>query len=56
MPQTRTERFAIPLQPQTDLGLAMLIAENERGENEPVAVVSTLAEARETAAEDFRRG
>ena len=46
--------FAIPLQPDTDLGLAMLIAECEDGQHEPVAVVGTISEARETAACDFR--
>jgi len=46
--------FAIPLQPHTDLGLAMLIAEDEDGHHEPIAVVGTIAEAREVAAEDFR--
>ena len=46
--------FAIPLQPNTDLGLAMLIAEDEEGHHEPVAVVSTIAEATEFARNDFR--
>ena len=41
--------FAIPLQPDTDLGLAMLIAESEDGRHEPVAVVGTISEAREAA-------
>jgi hypothetical protein len=46
--------FAIPLQPDTELGLAMLIAESEKGQHEPVAVVATIGEAREIAADDFR--
>jgi len=46
--------FAIPLQPDTDLGLAMLIAESEDGQNEPVAVVGTINEAREAAESDLR--
>ena len=46
--------FAIPLQPDTDLGLAMLIAEDDDGGHEPVAIVGTIAEARETAREDLR--
>lgn len=46
--------FAIPLQPDTDLGLAMLIAESEDGQHEPVAVVGTISEAREVAKSDFR--
>ncbi len=46
--------FAIPLQPDTDLGLAMLIAEGEDGQHEPVAVVGTISEAREVVKSDFR--
>jgi hypothetical protein len=46
--------FSIPLQPDTDLGLAMLIAESEDGQHEPVAVVGTISEAREVADSDFR--
>ena len=45
---------AIPLQPDTDLGLAMLIAESEDGQHEPVAVVATINEARDTAQSDRR--
>ena len=52
--QTRTYNgFAIPLQPDTDLGLAMLLAEDEDGQYEPVAVVGSINEARETAASDL---
>ena len=46
--------FAIPLQPDTDLGLAMLIAEDEEGHYEPVAVVSTINGAKEIAASNLR--
>jgi len=46
--------FAIPLKPDTDLGLAMLIAEDEDGQYEPVAVVATINEAREVAESDLR--
>jgi len=46
--------FAIPLQPDTELGLAMLIAEDEEGHHEPVAVASTINEAKEIAESDFR--
>jgi len=46
--------FAFPLQPSTDLGLAMLIAESEDGQHEPVAVVGTISEARDLANSDFR--
>jgi hypothetical protein len=53
--QTSTHNgFAIPLQPDTDLGLAMLIVESEDGQHEPVAVVGTIGEARETAESDLR--
>ena len=53
--QTRetTPGFAIKITPQTDLGLAMLIAETEDGKYEPVAVVSSVSEAREIASSDF---
>jgi len=47
--------FAIPLQPDTNLGLAMLNAEDEEGHHEPVAVASTINEAKEIAESDFRR-
>lgn len=46
--------FAIPLQPDTQLGLAMLIAEDEEGQYHPVAVASTINEAKELAASDMR--
>ena len=53
--QTTTHNgFAIPLLPDTDLGLAMLIAESEDGQHEPVAVVGTISEAREAAESDLR--
>ena len=47
--------FAIPLAGDSDLGLAMLIAEDEEGHFEPVANVSTINEAKELAADDLRR-
>ena len=46
--------FAIQLQPDTQLGLAMLIAEDEEGHYEPVAVASTINEAKELATSDLR--
>jgi hypothetical protein len=53
--QTTTHNgFAIPLLPDTDLGLAMLIAESEDGQHEPVAVVGTISEARGAAECDLR--
>ena len=47
--------FAIPLQPDTDLGLAMLIAEDDYGHYAPIAVVVSIAEGREIAVSDLRR-
>jgi hypothetical protein len=47
--------FAIPLQPDTELGLAMLIAEDDDGHFEPIAVVVSIAEGRELATDDQRR-
>ena len=46
--------FAFPLQPDTELGLAMLIAEDEEGHHAPVAVASTINEAKEIAESDLR--
>ena len=46
--------FAIPLRPDTELGLAMLIAEDEEGHYEPVAVAATINEAKELAESDMR--
>lgn len=46
--------FAFPLQPDTELGLAMLIAEDEDGHYEPVAVAATINEAKEIAESDLR--
>jgi hypothetical protein len=51
---TNHNGFAIPLLPETELGLAMLIAESEDGQHEPVAVVGTINEAREAAESDLR--
>ena len=52
-PKTRNG-FAFPLQPDTDLGLAILIAEDDDGHHQPVAVVTTINEAREIAESDLR--
>ena len=46
--------FAFPLQPDTELGLAMLIAEDDEGNYEPVAVATTINEAKEIAESDLR--
>ncbi|MGA7410352.1 MAG: hypothetical protein WBW33_07690 [Bryobacteraceae bacterium] len=53
--QTSNTGFAVPLKNDTELGLALLIAENEEGHYEPVAHVSTINEAKELAADDLRR-
>ena len=52
--QTPTNGFAIPLTDSTDLGLAMLIAESEDGQYEPVGVVASISEAREIAESDLQ--
>jgi len=46
--------FAFALQPETDLGLAVLIAESEDGQHESAAVVATIREARSVAESDLR--
>jgi hypothetical protein len=51
---TTQNGFAFPLQPDTDLGLAVLIAEDDDGHHEPVAIVSTINEAKEIAEGDLR--
>jgi hypothetical protein len=51
---TPTRGFAIPLTDSTTLGLAILIAESEDGQYEPVSVVASIGEAREIAASDLR--
>ena len=55
--QTKTNAtpgFAIEIKDDTELGLAMLIAESEEGHYEPVAVVVSINEGREIAAGDMR--
>ena len=49
-----TPGFAIRINDDTELGLAMLIAEDEEGHYEPVGVVVSINEAREIAASDMR--
>jgi hypothetical protein len=50
-----TPGFAIEIGPDTNLGLAILLAEDEEGHSEPVAVVVSINEAREIAVGDMRR-
>jgi hypothetical protein len=52
--QNSFNRFAVEITDATDLGLAMLIAESEDGQYEPVAVVANVGEAREVAHHDLR--
>lgn len=48
--QTRNYNgFAIPLEPDTERGMAFLIAEDEEGNYEPVSIASTINEAKELA-------
>jgi hypothetical protein len=50
-----TPGFAIEIKPDTELQGAMLIAEDEEGGHEPVAIVVSIDEATEIAAGDMRR-
>ena len=54
MKTTTYNGFALPLEPDTELGLAMLIAEDEDGHYEPVAIAATINEAKEIAESDLR--
>jgi hypothetical protein len=49
-----TPDFAIQIKDDTELGLAVLIAEFGDSSYEPIAVVATVSEAREIAAGDLR--
>jgi hypothetical protein len=53
--QTSNSGFAVPLENDTDLGLALLIVEGEEGHYEPVANAATINEAKELAADDLHR-
>ena len=46
--------FSIPLQPDTDLGSAILIAEDEEGTYEPIAVAINIREGKQLAQSDLR--
>jgi hypothetical protein len=50
-----TPGFAIAIDDDTELGLAMLIAEDEEGHYQPVGCVVSINEAREIAQCDFSR-
>jgi hypothetical protein len=51
----RADAFALRLQPDTQLGMAMLIAVDEEGQYTPIGLASTIGEARELAQADFRK-
>jgi hypothetical protein len=56
--QTKTNAtpgFAIEIKDDTELGIAMLIAEDEEGHYQPVASVININEGREIAQSDLRR-
>ena len=54
MPQTTAKKMtSTPIDETADLGFALLVAEGEEGGYEPVAMVSTIREAREIADNDF---
>ena len=53
-PQPVTPGFAILLTEETDLGHAILIAEDDAGGYQPIGIATTLSEAREIAATDLR--
>jgi hypothetical protein len=48
-PKDATPGFAIRLTDETELGIAMLIAEDDAGGYLPLGPVATIAEAREIA-------
>jgi hypothetical protein len=49
-----TPGFAIQITPDTDLGNAMLIVEDEEGHYEPINLAASISEGREMAAYDLR--
>jgi hypothetical protein len=53
--QDATPGFAILLTESTELGLAVLIVEDEEGHYQPLGCVISIAEGREIAASDLHR-
>ena len=45
--------FACPIEEHTELGLAMLMVEDDAGSYEPLGVVVSISEGREVAEDDF---
>jgi len=54
IPTMTRNQVAVPMSPDAELGLAMLIVEDEYGLYEPVAVAGTINEAKELAESDLR--
>lgn len=54
IPTMIQNQVAVPMSPDAELGLAMLIVEDEYGLYEPVAVAVTINEAKELAGSDLR--
>jgi hypothetical protein len=52
-PKDATTGFAIRLSDETELGIAMLITEDENGAYEPLGPAATIGEARELAQDDM---
>ena len=52
--QANFNGFAFQLQPDTDLGSAILIVEDEQANYEPVAVAANISEGKEMAQADLR--
>ena len=52
---TKNSPFACPIEEHTELGLAMLMVEDETGHYEPLGVVVSISEGREVAEDDFHR-
>jgi hypothetical protein len=48
-PKRSYNGFAVQLGPDTELGVAMLIAEDAKGQTRPIGIASTIAEAKEIA-------
>jgi len=54
IPANATPGFGCAIKDDTELGSAILIAEDEEGHHEPIGVVVSINEAREVAASDLR--
>jgi hypothetical protein len=52
--EAATPGFAIQITPDTELGNAMLIVEDEEGDYEPINLAASISEGREMAQHDLR--